>query len=45
LKKTKNQLFVRVREWYEMHFPELSTIVSEIDTYLRLVSAPLSETT
>jgi nucleolar protein 56 len=41
LEKTKNQLFVRVREWYDMHFPELFTIVSEIDTYLRLVSAPL----
>ena len=41
LEKTRNQLFVRVREWYDMHFPELSTIVSEIDTYLRLVSTPL----
>ena len=41
LEKTKNQLFVRVKEWYDMHFPELSSKVSDIDTYLKLVSIPL----
>ncbi|MEM4189231.1 MAG: hypothetical protein QW544_01775 [Candidatus Caldarchaeum sp.] len=41
LEKVKNQVFVRVREWYEIHFPELATIVEDLYTYLKLVSTPL----
>jgi len=41
LEKMKNQVFVRVREWYDIHFPELHEIVEDLDTYLKLVSIPL----
>lgn len=41
LEKTKNQFYVRVKEWYDVHFPELSNIVSDIDDFLELVSQPL----
>ncbi|MEM0439996.1 MAG: hypothetical protein QXF45_02730 [Candidatus Caldarchaeum sp.] len=41
LEKMKNQIYVRVKEWYDVHFPELSSIVSDIDDFLQLVSQPL----
>ncbi|MDW8062949.1 MAG: hypothetical protein RMI43_02120 [Candidatus Caldarchaeum sp.] len=41
LEKTKNQVYVRVKEWYDVHFPELSGLVPEIDAYLELVAMPL----
>ncbi|MEM4281777.1 MAG: hypothetical protein QXK38_06295 [Candidatus Caldarchaeum sp.] len=40
LERMKNQVFARVREWYEVHFPELASIVEDPDTYLKLVSTP-----
>lgn len=41
LEKMKNQIYVRVKEWYDVHFPELSSIVPEIDVFLELASIPL----
>ncbi|KAL2885101.1 Nucleolar protein 56 [Ceratocystis lukuohia] len=35
--KSVNQFFMRVREWYGHHFPELLSIVSDNLTYSRLV--------
>ncbi|KKA30844.1 hypothetical protein TD95_000734 [Thielaviopsis punctulata] len=35
--KSVNQFFMRVREWYGHHFPELLNIVSDNLTYSRLV--------
>ena len=37
--KGVNQFFMRVREWYGWHFPELVKIVSDNLTYARLVLA------
>ncbi|KAG7141343.1 Nucleolar protein 56 like [Verticillium longisporum] len=37
--KGVNQFFMRVREWYGWHFPELIKIVSDNLTYARLVIA------
>jgi len=37
--KGVNQFFMRVREWYGWHFPELIKIVSDNLTYARLVLA------
>ncbi|MCS7110127.1 MAG: hypothetical protein NZ956_01480 [Candidatus Caldarchaeum sp.] len=41
LEKMKNQIYVRVKEWYDVHFPELSSIVPEVDVFLELTSLPL----
>ncbi len=40
LEKMRNQVYVRVREWYNLHFPELAGLVEDIETYLKLVSLP-----
>ncbi|RDA93743.1 hypothetical protein CP533_0220 [Ophiocordyceps camponoti-saundersi (nom. inval.)] len=37
--KSLNQFFMRVREWYGWHFPELIKIVSDNLTYAKLVLA------
>lgn len=41
LEKTRNQLYVRVREWYGVHFPELASIVTEVDDFLELAAVPV----
>ncbi|MCP8306102.1 MAG: C/D box methylation guide ribonucleoprotein complex aNOP56 subunit [archaeon] len=38
VEKTLNILATRVREWYGLHFPELSSFVDDPKTYVRLVS-------
>ncbi|MDJ0271431.1 MAG: hypothetical protein NYU39_02470 [Aigarchaeota archaeon] len=41
LEKTKNQLYVRVREWYSVHFPELSSLLTDGDDFLKFASVPV----
>ncbi len=38
LDKTINLFMGRIREWYGLHFPELSRLVEKHETYARLVS-------
>lgn len=38
LDKTLNLFMSRVREWYGLHFPELSRLVEKHETYARLVT-------
>lgn len=38
LDKTLNLFAGRVREWYGLHFPELSNLVDKHETYLKLVA-------
>ncbi len=37
--KTINLFYMRLREWYGLHFPELYNIVNEPETYLNIVHA------
>ncbi|MEM2876238.1 MAG: C/D box methylation guide ribonucleoprotein complex aNOP56 subunit, partial [Candidatus Bathyarchaeia archaeon] len=37
LEKTSNLLVNRLREWYGLHFPELDSLVSKNETYVKLV--------
>ena len=37
LEKTSNLLINRLREWYGLHFPELDSLVSKNETYIRLI--------
>ncbi len=37
LDKTMNLYATRIREWYGLHFPELSGLVSRHETYMRLI--------
>ena len=37
LDKTLNLYATRIREWYGLHFPELSGLVSRHETYMRLI--------
>ncbi len=41
LEKQKNQIYERVRDWYGVHFPELSELVTDPVDYLKLASQPL----
>ncbi|MCS6769001.1 MAG: NOP58 family protein [Candidatus Caldarchaeum sp.] len=41
LEKARNQIYVRVKEWYSVHFPELASIVDDVDAFLKVVAAPL----
>jgi len=41
LEKMKNQLYVRVKEWYGVHFPELGALVEDLDAFLEVVAVPL----
>ncbi|MEM4273748.1 MAG: hypothetical protein QW420_05270, partial [Candidatus Caldarchaeum sp.] len=41
LEKMKNQLYVRVKEWYGVHFPELGSLVEDIDAFLKVAAVPL----
>jgi len=36
--KTKNTLFTRVKEWYGLHFPELSSFLENSTTYVKVIS-------
>jgi len=35
--KNLNLFAMRVKEWFGWHFPELARIISDNETYLRLV--------
>lgn len=39
LDKTLNLFMSRIREWYGLHFPELSRLVEKHETYARLVAS------
>jgi nucleolar protein 56 len=41
LEKQKNQIYERVRDWYGLHFPELSDLVPDPVDYMKIAAQPV----